>query len=382
MKIGYITKQDPNDILAYSGTHFYMLQALKTNFEEVIPYGPVDGSFPILPKIYGRLLRLGSQKIYKYQYNIGLAKRAARLIDEKIQKTRPDALLASLMSPEVAYLNSDLPLYITTDATFPLLKDMYHSHSKLHPKSIKEALHLERKAFERAKKLLLPLQWLADSAMKEYGIPASKIEVIPYGSNLGLDVSESEINTLIENRISNPKLTLLFVGVRWEEKGGPFAVEVIDELQNIGINSELIIAGCNPEISADKTYIKKVGFFDKSKKEKKDAFIDLYKKAHFFIMPTKAECVGMSFIESGSVGLPAIGTEVGGVPEAIIDSKTGLIIKQKQTAKDVAKWIISKFSDFEQYEVLTRNSYATYQKKLNWTSWSNSVYEIVLNEFI
>ena len=373
MKIGYITKQNPNNILAYSGTHFHMYKALHENFDEVIPFGPIEGSFPIIPKIYGRLLRVGSNKIYKYQYNIGLAKRAARLIDEKIQEAKPDALLASLMSPEVAYLKSDLPLYITTDATFPLLKDVYNSHSNLHPKSIQEALHLERKAFERATKLLLPLQWLADSAMQEYGIPASKIEVIPYGSNLGLSLGENEIETLIEQRVNDQILKLLFVGVRWEEKGGPFAVDVIDELQRMGVDSELIIAGCEPEISADKTYIKKVGFFDKSKEEEKDAFIDLYKKAHFFIMPTKAECVGMSFIEAGSVGLPAIGTEVGGVPEAIIDSKTGLIIKEKHSARYVAGWISEYWNNAHAYRSMMDNAFQIQTKTSNWETWSGNV---------
>lgn len=373
MKIGYITKQNPNDILGYSGTHYHMYKALQKNFDEVIPFGPIEGSFPILPKIYGRLLRFRSKKIYKYQYNIGLAKRAARLIDEKIQETKPDVLLASLMSPEVAYLKSNLPLYITTDATFPLLKDMYQSHSNLHPKSIEEAMHLEGQAFERATKLLLPLEWLADSAMKDYGVPVSKIEVIPYGSNLGLSLGENDIEALIEQRVNDQKLKLLFVGVRWEEKGGPFAVDVIDELQKMGIDSELIIAGCDPDIDSEKAYINKVGFFDKSDLKQKEAFVDLYKQAHFFIMPTKAECVGMSFIEAGSVGLPAIGTEVGGVPEAIIDEKTGHIIKGKQSAKDVANWVFTYWNDNDAYRSMIVNAFQIQTKTSNWETWSDNV---------
>ena len=132
MKLGYITKQNPNDIKAYSGTHFQMYEALKQCFDHVIPFGPVKEPFPQLLKIYGRLLRIRSNKIHKYQYNIGLVKRAARLIDKRILDTNPDVLLVSLMSPEVAFIKSNIPLYITTDATFPLLIDVYKSHSHLH----------------------------------------------------------------------------------------------------------------------------------------------------------------------------------------------------------------------------------------------------------
>ncbi len=377
MKLGYITKQDPNDVLAYSGTHFNMFESLKKSFEHVIPFGPVKESLTILPKAYGRLLTFGSNKVYKYQYNVGLAKRAAKKIENKIRQTSPDVLLASLMSPEVAYIESNLPLYITTDATFPLLRDLYQSHSKLHPKSIKEAIHLEEKAFNKATKLLLPLDWLADSAMKHYGIPSSKIEVIPYGSNLGIKIDKSEVDTLIDSRIETKKLNLLFVGVRWEEKGGPFALNVIDELQKMGIDSELIIAGSDPEIPPDKPYLKKVGFFDKSNPKEKEAFIELYKKAHFFIMPTTAECVGMSFIEAASVGLPAIGTLVGGVPEAIKHSKTGFVKSNDQSAKEVAEWISKTRSKETTYREISINAYRHQSEKMSWANWANSVKQLI-----
>jgi glycosyltransferase involved in cell wall biosynthesis len=377
MKIGYITKQDPKDILAYSGTHFHMFQALKQSFDQVFPFGPIIDSFPILSKLYGRMLTIGTDKIYKYQYNVALAKRAASTIDKKIEQQQPDALLSSLMSPEVAYLKSDLPLYITTDATFPLLKDVYKSHFNLHPKSIKEEMHLEELAFKRATKLILPLRWLADSAMNHYGIPASKIEVIPYGSNLGIELTEKDIEALIDERISKAELSLLFVGVRWEEKGGLFAVEVIDELQNMGIDAELTIAGCDPEIDSTKTYIKRAGFFDKSERTQQEAFINLYKDAHFFIMPTKAECVGMSFIEAASVGLPAIGTKVGGVPEAVKHEETGFHISDMNSVLDIAEWIKVKFHDKKMYRELSLNAFLHYKSKMNWDNWSEKVFEIV-----
>ena len=117
---------------------------------------------------------------------------------------------------------------------------------------------MEHKAFKKATKLLLPLNWLADSAMEHYNVPAKKIEVIPYGSNLGIGLEEDGIKALIQQRVIDQKLKLIF-GVRWEEKGGPFSVKVIDELQKLGVESELIIVGCDPEIDRKK-YIKKVGF--------------------------------------------------------------------------------------------------------------------------
>ena len=377
MKIGYITKQNPLDRKAYSGTHFYMYKALQNGFDAVVPFGPVDSKYKIIPKVKGRLLRLFSGKIYKYQYDIGLAKRMASIIDQKIVRHKPDVLLASLMNPEMAYLKSKKPLYLTTDATFNLLNDVYSSHSNLHPKSVKEAKFLEQKAFEKATKLILPLNWLADSAMKDYGVPSNKIEVIPYGANLDTGILESELNEVIESRRQSSKISLLFVGVRWEEKGGPFAVEVLRSLLKKGADAELKIVGCEPQIPNKPDEINVIGFLDKETPEGRERLHQLYKEAAFFIMPTKAECVGMSFIEAASYGLPAIGTETGGVPEAVIDGETGLISKPLHTPDNVAGWIISVFKREERYKELSQSAYGRYINHMNWDQWAKRVKEVI-----
>ncbi|WP_157470700.1 glycosyltransferase family 4 protein [Gracilimonas tropica] len=378
MKIGYLTKQDPENKKAYSGTHYYMYRSLQRAFDEVIPLGPVDSAYKFVPKLTGKVRSLISGKTYKYQYDRGLAKRMAAAIDKKIIETNPDVIFASLMSPETAYLKTEKPVYLTSDATFPLLHDLYKSHSNLHPKSIKNARYLEQKAFEKATKLIFPLQWLADSAMKEYGIPARKIEVVPYGANLERTLTADEFEEVQSARMtSNTIIKLIFVGVRWEEKGGPFAVQVFRELQKKEIPSELWILGCKPEIPDKPEQVKIVGFLDKSVPKEQEELFRLYREASFFIMPTKAECVGMSFIEAASFGLPAIGTETGGVPEAVIHDQTGFIIKPKDSPKNVADWIAYSWFDKKKYEALAEKAYQRYQNQMNWNRWGEALKQIV-----
>lgn len=377
MKIGYLTKQNPEDKKAYSGTHFYMYRALQRSFDEVIPLGPVDAFYKFVPKVKGKWLSLFSGKTYKYQYDVGLAQRMSAIIDQKINRANPDVILASLMNPETAYLETQKPVYLTSDATFPLLHDLYESHSNLHPKSIEEARHLEQKAFEKATKLILPLQWLADSAKKEYGVAPDKIEVVPYGANLEKELSKSELDNMLTARLNSDKVKLLFVGVRWEEKGGPFAVEVLRKLLEMKVKAELWVLGCNPDISNKPKEVKVIGFLDKGKPEEQQELYRLYKEASFFIMPTKAECVGMSFIEAASFGLPAVGTDVGGVPEAVYHNETGFIITKENTAVMVAEWISKNWENKSEYRRLSKNALARYQTRMNWNRWGERVLEII-----
>ncbi len=378
MKIGFITKEDPNDRLAYSGTHFSMYQALKQEFGEVLPLGPLDHWYKFPAKLKGRIQIFGTDKIYKYQYDLNLAQKHAAILDKRIEKEKPDVLLGSLVTPEVAFLKSDIPLYLTSDATFPLLQDLYHSHSNLHSESIKNALILEREAFQKAEKLILPLEWLATSAKNHYRIPDSKIEVVPYGGNID-GLKEEDVESIIKKRIQEKEIIFLFVGVRWEEKGGPEAVEIIRELNKMGLQSRLKIIGCEPELSED--FVDVEGFLFKNKKEDLKELIKTYKEAHFFMLPTKAECVGMSFIEAASFALPSIGTNVGGVPEAVIDGETGIIIRDKETWESIADRIHQIWENQSDYKRISENAFDRYQKKMNWKKWGESVKTIIEQDF-
>lgn len=377
MKLGYITKQSPHDVKAYSGTHYSMLRALQAQFEDVEVLGPLDHPYKNVAKLKGRALRFFDKGIYRYQYNVTLAKKMAAVLDKRIEDTKPDVLLGSLVSPEVAYLKSKLPLYLTTDSTFPLLHNLYESHSNLNQITIKNARHLEKMAFERATKLVVPLQWIADSAIRDYGISSKKIEVVPYGSNFDFQVSEAQVNAMIKKRASDTKLNLLFVGIRWEEKGGPFAVEVLRKMISLGIEAELTVIGCRPEISNKPEQVKVLGFLDKQDEKGLSILKKSYEQATFFILPTKAECIGMSFIEAASYGLPAIGTNVGGVPEAVIQEKTGLIIQKENTPKEVAEWIIDTRKDERTYSSYSQNAYSRYLDSMNWKNWGEKVKAIL-----
>ena len=272
-----------------------------------------------------------------------------------------------------------MPLYLTTDATFPLLQDLYQSHSNLHSLSIRNALILERMAFEKARKLILPLDWLSTSAQNNYRIPKSKIEVIPYGSNLASPI-ENDVQNLIKKRVESEELTFLFVGVRWEEKGGPEAVGIIKELNRNGIKAKLVVVGSTPDIQED--CVEVIGFLDKQDANQLSKLIELYQSSTFFILPTKAECVGMSFIEAASYGLPTIGSNVGGVPEAVIDGETGIIIQRNDTSDMIAEKIFQIWKNDSEYERLSSNAFSRYSEQMNWKNWANRVKEVLSKEVI
>lgn len=54
--------------------------------------------------------------------------------------------------------------------------------------------------------------------------------------------------------------------------------------------------------------------------------VGLLRKSDIFLLPSETESLPMSILEAMSVGLPVIATRVGGIPEAVNDGVTGVII--------------------------------------------------------
>ncbi len=53
---------------------------------------------------------------------------------------------------------------------------------------------------------------------------------------------------------------------------------------------------------------------------------DLYAAADVFALPSHMEGFGLVYVEAAFHGVPSIGTDVGGVPDAIADEETGLLV--------------------------------------------------------
>src|SRR5690606_26464441 len=115
-----------------------------------------------------------------------------------------------------------LPKVFQTDATFAGIIDQYPELADYPREYIEEGHRLEREALHNCDLAIYSSQWAARSAIEDYGADPSKVKVIPFGSNLGVDPTLQEVEKAIAVR-SNKECVLLFVGVHWQRKGGDVA---------------------------------------------------------------------------------------------------------------------------------------------------------------
>jgi len=138
------------------------------------------------------------------------------------------------------------------------------------------------------------------------------------------------------HKAENPIVTILFLSNLIESKGVFILLEACKLLEQNGINFQCVFVGGEGDISdfEFKAYTKKlhlhnhVVFVGKKYGIEKE---ELFLGADIFAFPTyyPYECLPLVLLEAMQFSLPVISTYEGGIPDVVIDKKTGFLIRQE-----------------------------------------------------
>ena len=172
------------------------------------------------------------------------------------------------------------------------------------------------------------------------GVPANKCRVIPNGLDLtDMPTADNELTKSLINKFGlADKKVLVSVGRLIRRKGMRWFVREV--MPVLPPEYELLIAGDGPDRKAIEAAIVEaqissrvtlLGSVDAQTKA------CLYTLAELFVMPNIAldgdsEGFGISIIEAGFYGVPCIGARLQGIPDAVIDGKTGTLVKSGDAA--------------------------------------------------
>jgi len=162
----------------------------------------------------------------------------------------------------------------------------------------------------------------------------------------------------------NEKVRIIFLGHIGIEKGIVDLIQAVKFLHDKGISGfEVGIYGedLHPgELEQAKELVKSLEldnlilFYKPIFGDKK---VEVFRDADIFMLPSHHEGLPISVIEAMAAGLPVIATRVGGIPDLIDNSKSGILVNSK-TPLDLANAMITLI-DNEQL----RNSYGLEGRK-------------------
>ncbi len=375
LNIAFLSVNDPLDKRSWSGTTYYIGNTLQRNVGDVHFLGPVH--FPRwidkTLRAVAKINRLLFKKEYATKYSLLLSWYASRALQKKMRGNRYDCIVAPAASTELSYLKTAIPVVFISDTTFHLISNYYHREFRdMLPFSKWEGNHIEARALKNSAHAIFSSDWAAVSAQKDYGVQPGKISVMPLGANMDFSPDAAVVTKKYENKT----LTLLYLAVEWERKGGAIALEALEALQASGVDAKLIVCGCTPPEGVAHPAMKVIPFLNKNIPADHNRFIELLSTVHFLILPTRADCSLLVACESNAYGVPAITTNTGGVPNIVLDGVNGYCLPYEAGGKEYANCIKAIYSDPERYHALVLSSRKRYEEHLNWDKWAEGFLQI------
>jgi phosphatidylinositol alpha-1,6-mannosyltransferase len=192
--------------------------------------------------------------------------------------------------------------------------------------------------------------------LRELGISPDRISLIYPGAELDSvsnSVSETHDELTRDKELLSDRRTLLTVGRLITRKGHDRVIEALPDIARRIPGIEYVIVGTGSEeqrlrdlaeahgIASSVTFVGGVPH---------ESVSTYYRNADVFVHPNRelangeVEGFGMVFIEASAFGVPVIGGNTGGTPDAILDGETGFLV-DPNSLEDITERVVQLMSD-------------------------------------
>jgi glycosyltransferase involved in cell wall biosynthesis len=375
MKLAFVNTADIRDVRKYSGTPFYMAKGFEEHGVEFSPITHLKNQLPWQFKVKRMLGKLsGLQE--SSRFNINAAQNYAQQVDKQLQHLPVQAVLAHIANP-IAYLNSEKPIVLWTDALYAGLLGFIDNFSAHSLATVEHGNALTQAALSRVKLAIFSSDWAARSAIELYGVSKEKVKVVPFGANIKCAHTLHDIRALL--RLRSPKLVkLLFLGKEWHRKGGDIVFKVAAALHAAGQAVSVDFVGCMPPKDvAIPNYVNCHGFISKHDAAGLTKLSQLMREAHFLLVPSRAEAFGVVFCEANAFGVPCLTSLVGGIGTIVKDNVNGMKFAFDGSVDSYCHYIMNLMGNYAQYEELALSAFNEYESRLNWRVSTGVVKQLI-----
>lgn len=252
------------------------------------------------------------------------------------------------------------PHFVYTDHTF-LANRQYPGWNPADLPSPKR-IELEKQLYQNATAVFTRSSNISRSIREDYGLPAGQTACVYAGSNALLESVDLEKKDYSGQHV-------LFVGIDWERKGGPEAIEAFRRVLADMPNARFTIVG--PDLTLNLPNVSCVG------QVPVDQVHRYFEDATVFFMPTRHEPFGVVFVEALSYGLPVIATQVGAIPDMVHDGQNGYLCSVGDV-EGMARALKVLLSDPEKCRTFGTYGYHLARERYNWSSVAQAIRREIL----
>ena len=235
------------------------------------------------------------------------------------------------------------------------------------------------KSFNKADKVIANSSYTKNLLTKSVNMEPGKVQIIHPGIELNKNDFDANVDDSIKKMINNKSPVLITLARLEERKGHKFIIEALAKLKIKYPNILYLIAGNgyykkniyeHAKLFNVQKSIKFLGWVREPEKTL------LLQNSDLFVMTPgygkeSIESFGMVFIDASLNGLAVIGADNGGIADAVLDGKTGLLAKTGNV-DDITYKIDSLLSDKKK-----RDSFGKYGREytINRYPWDHKIKE-------
>ena len=187
----------------------------------------------------------------------------------------------------------------------------------------------------------------------------NKTEIIPFGVTLPNGIAEYP---------SDNKLKICFIKGFRKIYGSQILIDALKFVLEKNSDVELNLAGNLDDSSELKDMIELSGLSNKVNFVgfiNHDKMYDFINQHHLMVMPSLKEGFGVAALEASVCGRPVIASNVGGIPEVIIDGETGILVPSENPIR-LAEAIIKLGQDMNLIRKMGLAGYDFVKNNYDW----------------
>lgn len=211
------------------------------------------------------------------------------------------------------------------------------------------------------------------------------IKVLPMGVDLKLFSSAFAASAAaVKKKYSVKGRMLLFVGRLAEKKGLTYLISAMDSVVKAYPDCKLVIVGDGPEKAALVRQSRQMGLWRNivfAGSVPNTQLPSFYKAADVFVLPSivarsgDTEGLGVVLLEAIASETPVVASNVGGIPDIVIDRKTGLLVRQK-SPEELSLAIISLLKNKKLQKKLSAAARNHVRKNYSWQKIASEFYSV------
>jgi glycosyltransferase involved in cell wall biosynthesis len=365
MKVLHVADRwDPLDHNQASGVDYEIYNAFLRAGAEVEIVGPFRYDFSLveraLMKVHGMFWE---RRLLKYPFQHFV--KSAQHVNRAIERVDHDLVVAKYAAPLV-FANLKKPLLYLSDGTARWIGKHWDTFSKC---TYFTMSMWEGRVIRKCDRIVTYSEANAEVLRKYYGFPDEKLTVFGIPASIPME----EIPRRIDRNKDLIPVKLLLVGRDYRRKGVDIALEIVDMLNQQGVQAELRIVGLD---RPNTEHVKFMGFYNKTVPAELTDYIANYRWANFLLHPARFEAAGIVPSEAAAFGVPTLTNDTGGLATTVEDGVSGVVLPEGSPPGEYVSAVMGFVESPEEYWTLAESARDRYERELNWQVMGKKVVEL------